>query len=72
MLPLIIYLTAAVCFIMAVVLLSFIRNTAVKVTALILFLLLFIGAMTFLLYKTAGQQDLISGIIADLEVLFGR
>ena len=56
MLGLIIYIIAALCFIAAVVLLSFIPNKAVRIVSLILFLLLFIGGMTFMLYRVSGQQ----------------
>ena len=57
MLGLIIYIIAALCFIAAVVLLSLIGDRAVKIIVLIIFLLIFVGGMTFLLYKISGQQD---------------
>ena len=58
MLTLIIYIITAICFIGAIVLFSFIPSKAVKVMVLILFCLLFIGAMTFLLFKVSGYEDL--------------
>ena len=58
MLGLIIYMIAALCCIVAAVLLSLIPKTAVKVVVLTLFLLLFIGGMTFVLFKVSGQPDI--------------
>ena len=58
MLALILYIVAALFFIAAVVLLSFIPNQAVKVIVLILFCLLFVVGTMYLMLKTSGQSDL--------------
>ena len=58
MLALILYIVAALSFIAAVVLLSFIPNKAVKVIVLILFCLLFVVGTMYLMLKTSGQSDL--------------
>ena len=58
MLALILYIIGALCLIAAVVLLTFIPHRAVRITVLILFCLLFIGGMTFLLFKVSGQASL--------------
>ena len=58
MLGLIIYIIAALCFIGAVVLLTFIPHKAARIVSLTMFCLLFIGGMTFLLFKASGQNDL--------------
>lgn len=60
MLGLIIYIIAALCFITAVVLFAFIPNKAVRIVSLILFMLLFIGGMSFVLYIVSGQQNFLN------------
>ena len=57
MLSLIIYIIAVLCMIVAIVLLTFIPNKAVRVFTLILVMLLFIGGMSFVIYKVSGQQS---------------
>ncbi len=67
MLALILYIVGGLTFIAAVALLSLIPKTGVKVSMLILFCLLFIGTMTFLLFRVSGQPDMGSMLHAILR-----
>ncbi len=56
---LIIYIVASLAFILSVIFLSLVPNKSARSIILFVYLLLFISAMSYLLYKVSGQQNLL-------------